>query len=187
MFHVIYNVRNPKNRIAEDRRHIKTLSDAVDSYCPDADLVMQVGTARFPLDICRDMYGLYEDLFIVMHAVAFDLHCDNVGYPDVLIPLTPEQKSYGIMLGEHESPHILVFIADRQYVYFQSRTLSTEGLVAGADDVTNPVVVPKREVIDESASFLLRYLDDLTSQLPFVGEFGDYKEYVREVIEMQAG
>ena len=184
-FRIIYNVRNSENRKDAERSQIGTLPDAIDSYCPDADLVVCVDPGRFPLNICRDMYGFHENLLDVMYAVAFDRRCDNVGYPDVLIPDRPEQRSYGIMLTEQQSPSILVFIAEYDFVYFQTRSLATQGIIALADDITTPLAVPKRDVIAECTSFLIRYLDDLTCQMPYVKDFADYKEYVEKIEAMR--
>jgi len=178
----------PVDELGNEWPKIETLSDAIDAYCPDAELAICVGPRRISLDICRDMYGLHEYLLDVMYAVAFDQPCDNVGYPEVLAPeRTEQQHSYGIMLTEQQAPPLLVFLADSERVYFQTRSLATQGLSAQADDITTPVVVSKRDVIMECTSFLIRYLDDLTSQMPEVKEFADYKEYVQRIEAMRVG
>lgn len=104
MFRVIYELRNSASKRAVEPDRIETLFDAIDAYCPDADLAVCVGDRRIPLDICRDMYGFFENLLDVMYAVAFDLPCDTVGYPDVLTPDKAGQRSYGIMLTEQQAP-----------------------------------------------------------------------------------
>ena len=184
-FLVIYDVRKSKNRNEEDVSQIETLPDAIDFYCPDADLLVVVDSRRIQLDICRDMYGFHEDLLSIMYAVAFDKPCNNVGYSDVLISESPDQRSYGIMLTEEQNPPLLVFIADREFVYFQTRTLATQGIAELADDVTTPIVISKRDVIIECTNFLMRYLEDLTRELPFVKNFDDYKKYVMKVEAMR--
>lgn len=198
-FRVFYDVKDRRNQkvdeipdepvdeLGNDWPRIETLSDAIDAYCPDAELAIYVGARRISLDICRDMYGFHENLLEVMYAVAFDQPCNDVGYPDVLAQERAEQQhSYGIMLAERQTSPLLVFLADSECVYFQTRSLATEDFRPLPDDVVTPVVVPKREVIVECTSFLGRYLDDLTSQMPQVKEFVDYQEYMHRIEVMRA-
>src|SRR5262245_29318218 len=183
-FRISYEVRSRENQIPRDIPdepldelgnewpQIESLSEAIDAYCPDAELAVHVGAKRIPLNVCRDMYGFHEYLLDVMYAVAFDQPSPNLGYPEVLAgERTAQQHSYGIMVTEQQVAPLLVFLADSEHVYFQTRSLATQGLTALPDDVTIPVVMPKREVIIECAAFLKRYLDDLTSQIPEVREF----------------
>jgi hypothetical protein len=199
MFRIFYEVRDRKNQKLEQPPEepvdelgngwpkIETLSDAIDAYCPDAELAVHVGHRRIPLDICRDIYGFHENLLEVMYAVAFDQPCNDVGYPHVLASeRTGQQNSYGIMLTEQQAPPLLVFLADSEQVYFQTRSLATKDFRPQADDIITPVVVPKRDVIVECTSFLRRYLDDLTSQMPEVKELADYQTYVQRINAMRA-
>lgn len=58
--------------------------------------------------------------------------------------------------------------------------------MARADDITVPVVVPKREVIAECTTGLSRYLADLAEQIPKVVELDDYRECVHKLESMTA-
>jgi len=196
-FRISYEVRSRENQkprdvpdepldeLGNEWPRIETLAEAIDAYCPDAELAVCVGQRRIPLNVCRDMYGFHEYLLEVMYAVAFDQPSPNLGYPDVLAQQrTEQQHSYGIMLTEQQVTPLLVFLADTERIYFQTRSLATQGLSVLPDDITTPVVAPKRAVIIECAEFLKRYLDDLTSQLPEVKDFDDYRDYVQRIEAM---
>jgi hypothetical protein len=79
---------------------------------------------------------------------------------------------------------LLVFLADRDSVYFQTRQLASGGIVARPEDVTVPVVAPKREVLAECTSCLRRYLGDLSTQIPKVLGFDDYRESMAKLDAM---
>lgn len=184
MFHISYEVKSSKNLRLEEEIFTETLKDAVDSYCPDADLFIQINGCKIEIDVCRDMYGLHEDLLGVLKCLAFDLPSDGP-YRSALEPIQPDEKLYTLIFPEFYIPRIIYFLSRGKYVYLQTRTLHGDAVVASPEDVIAPIASMKKDVIVNSCIFLQEYLRNLIEEIPTVADLEDYKEYLAQLEKNQ--
>ncbi|MFL5589417.1 MAG: hypothetical protein ACJ797_20050 [Ktedonobacteraceae bacterium] len=186
MFHIDYIVRNRRNRRSEEDVFPETLADAIDSYCPDASLVIQIDESKIEVDVCRDMYGLHEDLLRVLECIAFDLPSEGP-YREVLEPIQPGESLYTLIFTEFYFPRVIYFLCKGKYVDLQTRTLYKDVIIASSEDVTTPTTSTRNDIIVDSCSFLMKYLQDLAEEIPIVKDLDDYKAYLArlEKIQMQ--
>lgn len=184
MFHINYRVRSSKNLRPEEDLSVETLAESIDSYLPDADLFVQIGKHRIEMDLDRDMYGFHEDLITVLEWMTFDLP-SNGPYRDEFESIQPEQKLYTMVLTEGYDPRILYLLVDGGYVYIQTRTLGKDAVITSGEDVIDPIVCPKKDLILEACSFLDNYLKDLVKEIPIVEELNDFKAYLRRLKNIQ--
>jgi hypothetical protein len=174
-FEISYAVRSPHNLKAADEVYVETLGDAVTSYLPDADLTIEVGDRVFPIVIDRDMYGLHEDLLDLSASMA----AGASGYGPYLeaIPEDRSATNYSVRLTEAPHPTVLFFQIKDGTVAIQSRTLVGKSVEATAQDVIEPVEASRVRVLQEINNFLLKYMEDLASQIPVTATLAEYQEY----------
>jgi hypothetical protein len=84
---------------------------------------------------------------------------------------------------------VIVFASDGETIRIYTRTWAegTEGklIVWEERDRAEPVEVPHRAVINEIRSFLVRYLDDLTTAYPFIRADEKYEEYQERIAALR--
>jgi hypothetical protein len=177
-FHIRYIVRDAANQNTQSDDLATTLEDAIASYCPDADLYIDVGSSRIEMDVCQDMYGFHHDLLEIMEAMVADRD-SPVGYDDLLPITRPGQRTYGIIVTA-DPLHLLAFLAQGDWVFMRAENhdkLVSEPLESDATLSS----CRRKEVILECCSFLETYLADLVRELPSVHQLEDYPSYLRRL------
>jgi hypothetical protein len=84
---------------------------------------------------------------------------------------------------------IIVFATDGKMTWLYTRTLDeSKGhplVVLPGRDRVEPVKVPRSAVLKEIRSFLTRYLEDLSSALPFIRSDAIYKNYQARILALE--
>lgn len=82
----------------------------------------------------------------------------------------------------HPLMPVVIFMVEGECVKIYARYWDSAGKLISDEHWAHeePIVRPRRAVIDELRSFALRYLDDLVEAIPSISEDQNYREYRRQ-------
>jgi len=173
---------NPRHPLpAPDRGEEYDLVSAFYDYGPaGASAEIAIGDYRLYLSELKFINWVRQCLLLAEQILSGDLDQSDLlrrSMPD--LPAR-SHAHYWIVADAPAHAPVLVFAVCGDDVLIYTRTaVDEDGLTLRTDrrDRTEPVIVPRRLVLDEIRAFLTAYLDDMVADLPFLAEDELYRRH----------